>query len=895
MHQRRPFVYITLTVCVLISGIAFLLGSVGGGGGDGAGAVSGAIFIGEGQVLDSDTKDPNNPWIDNNTNPQTILIPATVGGNADHIQDRYDVYRIRIDGPVTIVLAIADPDPFWGDLDLRLTKTDGTVIEESTGTDALELIETGTIPSGDYYVVVDAYSGSSNYVLSLGITAGASAISALMTSSDALIGNADWISDEIIVKFRSASSVFQSQSEISTLSNHFGITQISAPQSALALMKVRQSDPSPFLLQQQSGSKGAILTYDTEEARKRAHTLRIIKALNDHPAVEYAEPNYISRISLEPDDRFYGFQWHYPAINLPQAWNITTGDDSVVVGIIDTGVLINHPDLSGRILRDGTNTVIGYDFISNSNRANDGDGIDPNPNDSGDLAFGDRSSFHGTHVAGTVAAATNNLIGVAGITWQGKIMPLRALGIDGGTDFDIAQCILYAAREDTAWNTDPPPVKADIINLSLGPSNPSCSPLPPISNTLRDAVEKALAAGVIVVVAAGNDSCNVPTPLSTVDGVITVSATDIARQRAPYSNFGATIDVAAPGGNTSVDLDADGIRDGVISTLADDGSSTLVYEYGIYQGTSMAAPHAAGVFALMRAVNPALTPANINQLLDGTLADPNKGPITIDIGTPGPDNLFGFGLIDAFAAVNIANSIEGGGAGTPPLDVPVLSVLPERLNFSFSTGVLQIALNNAGTAEMEITAISSDDPWLTIDAPDTPFTIPAGSQTATLLTVSVDRSGLAGTYLGSIEIATSNAGNRTVSVSMQVQANVGGDVGVVYVLVVDPETLETVAQTQTGATDGYTYRTPRVPAGTYLIAAGTDKDNDRSVCDAGEACGLFPLVDNPGEVDVSGNITDIDFAVIYELFATNTALQDLATGDQPFEGFQLMDVKGLNR
>ena len=899
MKYKHPVLSLILTIAVLLIGMAFIMGTGGGGGGGGTpppgGTASGAIVIGQGHVLDGDTKDPNNPDVDNDNTPQPVLIPSTVGGYASVSTDPLDVYRIKINGPVSIILAIADSDN--SDLDLFLYDLSATnKIAESIGTGPFEIIETNQ--TGELLVIVDAFSGGGNYVLSLGVNTSSSTGTGPLLG-DALMANAEFVSDEIIIKPAAGATMAQAASTISAMANYFGMEEVVGSATGPYLMKVSQFGQSPFQAQRSRNDILNATGNESEEEEQRNQTLEIIKMLRKHPSIAYAEPNYIYQIHATPDDEFYNLQWHYSNINLPQAWDITTGSDSVVVGVIDTGVLLDHPDLRDRILRDGSNNVIGYDFISDDRRDNDEDpGIDPNPDDSGDSGIaGVRSSFHGSHVAGTIGASTDNSIGVAGVDWNAKIMPLRALGVGGGTNFDIAQAILYAAGEQTVYFPSVPvsTVKANVINLSLGPSNPNCNSLP-LSTTLEDAIIAAQAANVIVVIAAGNDNCDVPTPMSTIAGVISVSAVDALNQKAPYSNFGATVDVAAPGGNASVDLNGDGQRDGVYSTLADDSSGSTSFGYAFYQGTSMAAPHVAGVIALMLAANNTLTPTDINELLAGSHLDPNAGPITQDIGDTGRDDNFGYGLIDALQAVNVASNIDG---GLSPITGPALNVFPSPLNFSITGTIKELTLNNPGTENVEITSITPDAAatWIAVtNLPTLPFSLLPGSPNSIDIEVNVDRIGLDdGAYLGSITIISDLPTPTVVPVSMQVQSNVGGDVGTVYVLVLDPSNFETLDQTTTSVSQGYLYQTPRIAEGTYLIAAGTDHNDDGSVCDAGEACGIYRLIDNPVEItiEVDVNKAQIDFPISYDFFASNPAVQIFGNDERVLEGFRRKGFKRI--
>ena len=193
----------------------------------------------------------------------------------------------------------------------------------------------------------------------------------------------------------------------------------------------------------------------------KQETLWAIKALKKKAGVAVAEPNYWRQPLAVPNDTLYTEQWHYPQIQLPDAWNVTTGSADVTVAVIDTGILSNHPDFVGQL-------VGGADLISDTENSGDGDGADTDPEDVGDGAMGDgSSSFHGTHVAGTVAAATNNGTGVAGVAWNSRIMPIRVLGRFGGSTFDLIQSIRFAAGLSNATGTLPSQA-ADVINMSLG-------------------------------------------------------------------------------------------------------------------------------------------------------------------------------------------------------------------------------------------------------------------------------------------------------------------------------------------------------------------------------------------------------------------------------------------
>lgn len=368
----------------------------------------------------------------------------------------------------------------------------------------------------------------------------------------------------------------------------------------------------------------------------------LMRQIAADPNVEYVEVDAVMMPLLSPNDTNYSSQWHYfestGGIRLPTAWDKASGS-GVVVAVLDTGRTA-HSDLDN-------NTVAGYDFISDSTNARDGNGRDSNPQDEGDWTSANEcgythparnSSWHGTHVAGTVAAVTNNSKGVAGVAFSSKVQHVRVLGKCGGSTSDIADAIVWASGGSVTGvpaNATP----AEVINMSLGGKS-TCS------STYQNAINAAVNKGSVVVVAAGNSNDDVAnyTPASC-NNVIAVAANDREGNRASYSNYGTKIDVTAPGGETGSST-----SNGVLSTL-NSGSTTPGSEsYAYYQGTSMAAPHVAGVVAMMQSVSPK-SPADVESILKNTA---RALPGTCSGGC-------GAGIIDANAAID---AVSGGGGGT---------------------------------------------------------------------------------------------------------------------------------------------------------------------------------------------------------------------------------------
>jgi len=337
-----------------------------------------------------------------------------------------------------------------------------------------------------------------------------------------------------------------------------------------------------------------------------------VKEFSKRADVIYAEPNYIAYTQMVPNDPYYKYQWHfdnpvYGGIQMEKAWDISTGNPSVIVAIVDTGIAYEDygkyclaPDLAS------TCFVAGYDFVNK----------DTHPND---------DNRHGTHVAGTVAQSTNNNLGVAGVAFNTCLMPVKVLDSRGsGTYANIAKGIRFAADNG-----------AKVINLSLGGTASN--------NTLREAVAYAYGKGVTIVAACGNN--NKPTclyPAAYDDYVIAVGATQYDETKAPYSNYGPSLDLVAPGGNTSLDQNKDGYADGVLQQTFKNSWAVCDFAYYFFQGTSMATPHVVGTAALLIANGNAVTPDDVRAALQETAED---------LGAPSWDATYGWGLVDAFAAL----------------------------------------------------------------------------------------------------------------------------------------------------------------------------------------------------------------------------------------------------
>ncbi|MBN1832245.1 MAG: S8 family serine peptidase [Deltaproteobacteria bacterium] len=823
--------------------------------------VSGTITAPDFAAIDGDTNDPYSDNMDNDTifTAQEIGNPAIVGGfvcssgtgyNGDRFantSDRRDFYEVTLAAGQSITLEVSDYDGTNNpDLDLFLYDQNQTEVDSSELVSGTERVT--VVSSGQYYIEVLAYRGASNYLLSVGRPDVAG-----QASYDLRIEH-EFVPGEVLVRFKDDHLPGRGPRTLSSRAFSIGLQgKAGGPGRAMLFALPEGSKRNVALaglgIQAESNLLGS-KTADKDE-RDRRDTINVVKALRKRADVAGADLNYIYHPTAVPNDRYYFYQWHYPLINLPQAWDITTDNsNSVIVAVVDTGVYMAHEDLTANL----TNT--GYDFIRDTSRSNDGDGIDPNPDDPGDDNTPGRSSFHGTHVAGTIAAISNNSTGVAGVSWGSKIMPIRVIGVGGSTSYDIIQGVRYAAGLSNDSGATPSQA-ADIINLSL--TRPVGS-LTGGSSTEQNAYTEVRNAGTIIIAAAGNSETSTLHYPASYDGIVSVSAVDMYKDLAPYSNYGTAIDVAAPGGNTEVDTDGDGYPDGVLSTCVDDSTGEMQDVYTFKQGTSMASPHVAGVVALMKAMHPGLTPAQLDSAL-------SSGHITEDLGLPGRDDTYGHGVIDALKAVQKASELAGN-----RITDPILSVSPSLLYFGSSYSSLTITVANGGGGALKVTNVSDNADWLSVTVAD------VDENGVGAYTASVDRSGLVqASYSADIRF-TSNAGTDTIFANMTVEGAVprSGDAGYHWIILIDPVTKDTYDTVQASNIDGsYSYAFPDVAPGEYFILGGTDSDNDGYICDPGEACGGYPTVELLAPVAMgSSDCTGLNFTTgfTFDLIAPASAI-----------------------
>lgn len=830
--------------------------------------ISGTISAQQGSLSDSDVNDPLAPYTENDSSAsaQPLPNPVRLGGYLNSagegeegrsklFGDENDFYRVNLLAGQQINVFVSDSND--GDIDLALWDSSHTFLQDlSLSAGGFESVLAPT--DGEYLLQVYAFSGASNYSLVIG-NSNISTITSGYSFQD------DFSPNEMIVKFATPTNIKPTRDQLAAVALKLDAEIPSESLTHFTLLKLNNSSPENLNAAQSNSSNDIYSALarglQSQQDLEKLQTLWSIKMANNELGLEYAQPNYLYEPYLEPNDPYYGLQWHYPKINLPDAWEVSTGTSNVIVAVVDTGVLLDHPDLQANIIQ-------GYDFIKDLAISGDGDGIDSNADDPGDSTGLAPSSFHGSHVAGTIAGVTNNGVGTAGIAWNSKIMPIRVLGRGGGTTHDILQGVRYAAGLENDSGTFPAQA-ADIINLSLG-SNSPCSPAE------QEIFSLARSAGSVVVVAAGNSAADASnfTPASCTD-VFTVSATGITNDLASYSNFGVPIDLAAPGGDNTADVNADGYPDQVLSHNADDSTTPFTFNYRFYPGTSMAAPHVAGVFALMKSINQDLTPDEFELLLqNGELTDPLS-----------PVNAFGAGIINARkSVVAAAESIN-----SPPVVTPTLRGFPSILNFGTISDTAFLEVENSQGGELQVTSVTNSNEWISTE----PFDVDDGGLGTYL--VQIDRTGLPnGLYSETIDIDSSANSIQVDLVTEVTSFDFSPNSGFLYVLLVDPTTFETVDGQALDIVAGqYTFELTNIPDGEYYIVAGTDSDSDGFICDYGESCGAYPSLSRLGTTSLLEDRNDLNFSAGQQVVVETSSQGQISVSPYSFFRFDVQESKAF--
>jgi len=436
--------------------------------------------------------------------------------------------------------------------------------------------------------------------------------------------------------------------------------------------------PAPDDSPRQVGARGHLLRFDAP--LQGAALDAAVQRVAADPAVQSVSPDVrMHRLDTTPNDPNFtnNKQWYLrmtsdpagglAAINMPQAWDVTTGLYSHVVAVVDSGALFNHQDLSSRF-------IAGYDFISDVTSGNTGQGRNPDASDPGDWVSAadlrnptfagcsvEQSSWHGSFIAGVIGAASNNAIGVTGIDWSARILPVRVAGKCGGWLSDIVDGVRWAGGVSVVGVPDNP-TPARIINISLG-SDGACD------TAYQSAIDDVVARGALVVAAAGNSGTNTLSSPASCVGVLAVGAVRQDGLKTYYSSFGTSIGLMAPGGAAE-----SGFNDGIFSTSNTGPQGPQQDTYVSASGTSFSAPIVAGVASLVLTVNPQLTPAQLIALLQQT-ARPfprNTNYPTCAYGRTSACNCTaqtcGAGLLDATAAVQLAAGVSPGSGGTSAND-----------------------------------------------------------------------------------------------------------------------------------------------------------------------------------------------------------------------------------
>ncbi|MBK7857674.1 MAG: S8 family peptidase [Archangiaceae bacterium] len=556
-------------------------------------------------------------------------------------------------------------------------------------------------------------------------------------------------------------------------------------------------------------------------------TRELVASLARRAGIKFTEPNGVRHALAVPNDNLYPAMWHLPPINLPAAWDLEKGNtNSTVVAVVDTGIL-GHPDITPRL-------VAGIDMISDPGVANDGDGRDTDPTDPGHDQPNGSSSYHGSHCAGTIGAATDNGTGIAGVNWNAKVQPVRVLGKGGGTDFDIAAGMNWASG-GTVPGAPANPTPAAVVSMSLGGKG---GPL----QSYQDVIDAAGPRNVIFVVAAGNDNIDASgfTPCNQT-GILCIGATRFNGKRASYSNFGQRVDLMAPGGEMAEDSNGDGYPDGVLSLGKDDSDNSAVYKFE--NGTSMATPHVAGIVSLMKSRLPQVTFSQVRSALTSTANTDSQC-----------SEGCGAGLVNVLAALQQIS-------GTAPAGPARLSLGTAELFFTTTQSAQALQVTNTGGQPLNVSLAVGGAEAQRIDLEATQFQLAPGASRA--LGMSANLSGLTeGTTASASLSVGSNGGNATVTLKLRSGGASGAQRSAAIALVyLDTAGMWQVKATAEAMPSGFTWSLGSEPGKYYLF--GVQDSNGNGDFEDNEPLGFYPNNDSPKELVLAAgdSLSGLDFTL----------------------------------
>jgi serine protease len=778
-------------------------------------------------ALDGDVPNPDLPTIGNNFEPsvevQPLLNPSQVVGHLSYdpdavLNDRWDLYSIDLVGAQYASLETSEfdeDDPSKNDLDIIVLNSNGEEVARSSGAEYYDIV---TLPaSGTYYVAVAAHKGASRYVLTIG-----------SVYQNFRLSN--YSTDIPIEKNKIRIAPKDKNISLNSLKVNNRYNRLNIQAESFFNFKDSSLQPIPGYLFE-------ISEMDAELARAKRLYKQSIANTFYRPTDEqiddmllkkyisiaaslyedlYIEPSFISTTTgvFQPAQNFQ-YQWNHQAINLPEALNaIGSVANKTVVAVLDSG----HPSKTSEPYASIDYVEGGYDFYNNDSDAT-----------------GPSTKNHGAHVAGTIAASNDS--SKSSINGMGvRVLPIKVCGSKSCSDDAYLEALKYVAgeanRSGTSYQSDEFPVSA--VNMSLG----GCRTSAYVCNTITNFIART---GIPVVVSSGNCDCTgqgyqekycpVEITPASCEGVIRVAASDFENKRAYYSNYDSTVDITAPGGDVNADKNYDGYNDGVISYF-NDFAPTI---QGI-NGTSMASPHVAGAIALMKVVNPSLTPVDIDNMLA-------EGKMTNDIDDPGKDVYTGHGLLDVVKAVEAASEFSSGSSITDSVQIT-----PTQLSFAFTLDELSVTVTKVGTGDLKITGIYIKN----VDG--TKYRKPAGAGddwvygTYTLI---ADRSSYSqGSYQNTLYFGLSDGTYSSVTLTFSVgDERLAPDLGQAIVLLIDHDSGDVIRTSILDISSGSaSYEFKEVDSSkNYRILVGSDVDDNKIICEWGEFCDRLPARDSEYE------------------------------------------------